>query len=71
MRLVVDLNRCESYGQCVYAAPEVFRLHGQESLEYVYEPADGQDEQVLRAAAACPVQAIAVQAVTVDIGVPR
>ena len=33
MRIVVDLNLCQSYGQCVFAAPTVFELHG-EMLEY-------------------------------------
>jgi len=61
MRLLVDLNRCESYGQCVYAAPGVFRLHGRESLEYVYQPEDALQADVRRAAAACPVQAITVE----------
>ena len=32
MRIVVDLNRCQSYGQCVFAAPTVFRLYGAEAL---------------------------------------
>jgi ferredoxin len=58
MRVLVDLNRCLSYGQCVFAAPSVFRFHGEESLEYDYAPADGLREQVREAAAACPVQAI-------------
>lgn len=60
MRIVVDLNKCESYGQCVYQAPSVFRFHGVESLEYVYEPDDSLREQVERAAAACPTQAIVI-----------
>ena len=58
MRIVVDLVRCQSYGQCVYAAPTVFRFNGEESLEFDYAPDDGLREQVERAAAACPVQAI-------------
>jgi ferredoxin len=58
MRVVVDLNRCQSYGQCVFAAPEVFRFRGAESLEYVHEPDAGSDRAVARAALACPVQAI-------------
>lgn len=58
MRVLVDLNRCLSYGQCVFAAPAVFRFHGAESLEYDYAPADALREQVREAAAACPVQAI-------------
>ena len=60
MRIVVDLNRCESNAQCVFAAPTVFRMHGEESLEYDYNPDDALRERVERAAAACPVQAIRV-----------
>ena len=60
MKLIVDLIRCESYGQCVFAAPTVFRLHGEESLEFDYAPDDALREQVVRAVAACPVQAIQV-----------
>lgn len=59
-RLVVDLNRCQSYGQCVFAAPTVFRFHGTESLEYDYAPDPGRWAEVRRAAAACPVQAISL-----------
>ena len=58
MRVLVDLNKCQSYGQCVYAAPTVFRFHGDESLEYQYSPDDSLREQVERAVAACPAQAI-------------
>ena len=58
MRIVVDLNQCQSYGQCIFAAPAVFRWHGEESLEYDYAPDDGSAREVVRAAAACPVQAI-------------
>ncbi|HEY4387394.1 MAG TPA: ferredoxin [Ktedonobacteraceae bacterium] len=58
MRIVVDLTRCQSYGQCVFAAPTVFRFHSEEALEYDYNPDDTMREQVRKAAAACPVQAI-------------
>jgi ferredoxin len=40
MKIVVDLYRCQSYGQCVFAAPKVFRFHGEQSLEYDYNPDD-------------------------------
>ena len=60
MRISVDLNRCQSYAQCVFAAPAVFRMHGEESLEYDYNPDGALREQVERAAAACPVQAIRI-----------
>jgi ferredoxin len=58
VRVIVDLVRCQSYGQCVYAAPTVFRFNGEESLEFDYAPDDALREQVERAVAACPVQAI-------------
>ncbi|MGW2402999.1 ferredoxin [Streptomyces sp. NPDC001739] len=64
LRLVVDLNLCQSYGQCVYAAPTVFRFHGEESLEYDYAPDAGLRREVERAAAACPVQAITLGGAT-------
>jgi ferredoxin len=58
MRVLVDLNRCQSYGQCVFAAPEVFRFRGPESLEYDHVPDAEFDRATQRAALACPVQAI-------------
>jgi NADPH-dependent 2,4-dienoyl-CoA reductase/sulfur reductase-like enzyme/ferredoxin len=58
MRVVVDLTRCEGYGQCAFLAPDVFRMRGDEALMYEAEPDDAQREAILRAEAACPVQAI-------------
>jgi ferredoxin len=60
MRLVVDLAKCQGYAQCAFLAPEVFRMVGEEALMYYPNPDDAQREHVLRAAAACPVQAILV-----------
>jgi NADPH-dependent 2,4-dienoyl-CoA reductase/sulfur reductase-like enzyme/ferredoxin len=60
MRVVVDLTRCQGYAQCAFLAPEVFRMVGGEALMEDEEPGEAQHEQVLRAAAACPVQAIRV-----------
>ncbi len=60
MRIVVDLNRCLGYAQCVPLAPQVLRLSGEEALTYNPNPDDTQRLQVLRAAASCPVQAIIV-----------
>ena len=60
MRIVVDLNRCLGYAQCVPLAPEVLKLHGEEALTYDPNPDDSQRQRVLRAAASCPVQAIIV-----------
>jgi ferredoxin len=60
VRIVVDLNRCLGYAQCVPLAPEVLRLNGEEALFYDPNPDESQRLRVLRAAASCPVQAIMV-----------
>jgi ferredoxin len=60
MRIVVDLNRCQGYAQCVPLAPDVLQLNGEEALMYDPNPDDAQRLRVLRAAASCPVQAIIV-----------
>ena len=61
MRLVVDLNRCQGMVQCAFLAPDVFEMHGEEALHYDPNPDEEQRVRVLRAAAACPVQAIVVE----------
>jgi ferredoxin len=61
MRLVVDLNKCQGYAQCVPLAPEVLKLVGEEALAYDPNPDDSQRQQVLRAVASCPVQAIVLE----------
>lgn len=68
LRLVVDLNRCEAYAQCCFLAPNVFELHGEEALWYDPEPSEAERDRVMRAAAACPVQAIKVEAPCPDDG---
>jgi ferredoxin len=63
MRIVVDLNRCLGYAQCVPLAPDVLQLNGEEALMYDPNPDDAQRLRILRAAASCPVQAILVDQV--------
>ncbi|MEU9453799.1 ferredoxin [Streptomyces sp. NPDC048277] len=60
MRLVVDLNRCQGYAQCVFLAPDVFALHGEEALLFSPRFDEEHRDRVEKAAAACPVQAILV-----------
>lgn len=61
MRIIVDLNRCQSYGQCVFAAPTVFEFRGEEALEWEYAPDDSLRWEVERAVASCPVRAIQIE----------
>jgi ferredoxin len=66
IRIVVDLNRCQGYAQCCFLAPGAFKLHGEEALWYDPSPDEAQPDALLRAAAACPVQAILVEWPDVD-----
>ena len=61
MKVVVDLTRCQGYAQCAFAAPDVFTMRGDEALLYDPLPDDAQRAKIMRSAAACPVQAIAVE----------
>lgn len=60
MRVIVDLTRCQGYGQCAFLAPDSFMMNGEEALMYNTDPSDDQRERILQAAAACPVQALLV-----------
>ena len=71
MRIVVDLNRCQGYAQCVPLAPKTIKLSGEEKLEYDPNPDDAQRQHVLRAVASCPVQAIIVDQLDARQGVDR
>ncbi|MFG2619182.1 ferredoxin [Streptomyces sp. NPDC048507] len=71
MRLVVDLNRCQGYAQCAFLAPDVFAMHGDESLLYDPQASDDQRENVERAVHACPVRAILVDAMNGSLSTPE
>ncbi|MER7004135.1 ferredoxin [Dactylosporangium sp. NPDC000555] len=58
MRVRVDMSRCETHTQCVFAAPEVFALDDGDELVYDAMPDDASRPALEQAARACPVQAI-------------
>lgn len=60
MKITVDLSRCESHGQCTFAAPTVFQLDDDDLLTYDPNPDDDRREAVEQAVRACPVQAIRI-----------
>ncbi|GEP10185.1 ferredoxin [Methylobacterium gnaphalii] len=66
LRVVVDLNRCQGYAQCCYAAPEQFALRGHEILFYDPMPPAEKRAEVVRAVQACPVRAISVDVEGLD-----
>ncbi|GLX49287.1 ferredoxin [Streptomyces sp. NPDC014983] len=62
MKVVVDMNQCQDHGQCVFAAPDVFRFDDDGHLAYVPDPDESLREQVEEAADVCPLQAIRIEA---------
>jgi ferredoxin len=62
MRVTVDLSRCQGYGNCVSAAPEVFDL-ADNGLAVVLdaEPGDERRDEIEQAMKLCPVAAIELQ----------
>lgn len=64
MQISVDMNVCESHGQCVFATPEVFSFDDEDYLRYEPAPDDALRAEIERAATACPVRAITVTALS-------
>lgn len=62
MRITVDMNLCESHGQCVFAAPEIFSFDDEDYLVYDADPSEALRDKAEKAAVACPVRAITVLA---------
>jgi ferredoxin len=56
-RIRIDRLLCTGYGECVGIAPEVFDL-GADNISIVLDPEGADDETILDAARACPVDAI-------------
>ncbi|MFJ4535490.1 ferredoxin [Streptomyces tibetensis] len=61
MNVVVDMNKCQDHGQCVFSAPDVFRMDDDGRLAYVADPDDALRDEVEEAADVCPLQAIRIE----------
>ncbi|EPJ38157.1 putative Ferredoxin-2 [Streptomyces afghaniensis 772] len=61
MKVVVDMNKCQDHGQCVFAAPDVFRMDDDGRLAHVPDPDDALRDEVEEAADVCPLQAIRIE----------
>lgn len=61
MRVEVDRVVCGLNGECVLAAPDVFRLDDEGELAYAASPDESQRAAVEEAVDACPMQAISLR----------
>jgi ferredoxin len=61
MRVIVDLNQCESNALCMGVAPDVFHVDDDDNLTVLNEtPDESARERVLEAVRVCPKQAISI-----------
>ena len=56
-RIVVNRDKCQGIGACVGAAPDVFEIDG-EGKAVVVKAEGADDDTILEAAEACPLEAI-------------
>ncbi|MFD6890442.1 ferredoxin [Streptomyces sp. NPDC059957] len=68
MQITVDMNLCESHGQCVFAAPEVFSFDDEDYLVYDAAPSDALLDKAEKAAVVCPARAITITAAPAAAG---
>lgn len=59
LRIVIDRDQCVGFGECVKEAPEGFRLDDETVVAFA-RPEAVERDRLLRACAACPVDAITV-----------
>ncbi len=69
LRIHIDRDLCVGFGDCVDIAPEVFALD-EEGIAELLSPEAVERECLLRACAACPVDAITVRGPNGDVLVP-
>ena len=57
IKIDVDMTKCQHYGQCVFEAPDVFKLNADDKLEYIAEVDASERANVEAAIDVCPMQA--------------
>jgi ferredoxin len=61
VKIVVDMDRCESFGMCCMEAEDVFTMGSDDKLAYRTDGDESQRAVLLIAADVCPTRAITVE----------
>jgi ferredoxin len=61
LKVHVDMNLCQSHGECVLVAPDVFDLGDDDVLVWQEEVPDDRRADMEQAAAVCPMMAIRLE----------
>jgi ferredoxin len=60
IKIDVDMAKCQHYGQCVFEAPQIFKLNEDDKLEYTAAADDSERANIEAAIDVCPMQAISI-----------
>ena len=60
IKVHVDMNLCQSHGECVLAAPDVFELGDDDVLVWQEEVPDDRRAEIELAVNVCPMMAISI-----------
>jgi ferredoxin len=61
MKVHVDMNLCQSHGECVLVAPDVFELGEDDVLVWKDEVSEGRRAAIEEAVNVCPMMAISIE----------
>jgi ferredoxin len=61
MKVNVDMNLCQSHGECVLVAPDVFDLGDDDVLTWKEDVPDDRRQDMEAAVDACPMMAISIE----------
>jgi ferredoxin len=61
IKVHVDMNLCQSHGECVLAAPDVFELGNDDVLVWQDEVPDDRRAAIELAVNVCPMMAISIE----------
>ena len=61
VKVIVDMNLCQSHGECVFAAPDVFELGDDDVLRWKEEVDESRRAALEEAVDVCPMMAIRLE----------
>ena len=61
MKILVDMDKCQHYGQCVFEAEDIFSLGEDGKLSYTSDVDESRRSDVESAVDVCPMQAISIE----------
>jgi ferredoxin len=63
IKISIDMDSCQNYGQCVFEAEDIFSLDDNGKIQYIKEVPDDRQDDVENAVDVCPMQAISFEVV--------